>query len=246
MLLDRPAWWLSRRELCRWMAETETEQIIAATTHYRGRGFYASLAPLQSLPEITALVRRVQAAQPRVIVEIGTQLGGTLYMWCRTNPQAELIVSIDLPAGEFGGGYLPQRGKMYQTFVTDRPTTELALLRCNSHAPSTVTTLQRLLAGRPIDFLYIDGDHTYEGVRRDYELYAPLVRPGGLIAFHDINTHLDDHEVHRFWSELRDHEQIEEIIEAPKSARFGIGIVTCGRNTALTAQPQHFQRESQP
>jgi hypothetical protein len=34
--------------------------------------------------------------------------------------------------------------------------------------------------------LFIDGDHTYEGVRRDFEMYSPLVRKGGIIAFHDI------------------------------------------------------------
>ena len=33
-----------------------------------------------------------------------------------------------------------------------------------------------------IDFLFLDGDHSYEGVRRDFENYAPLVRPGGIVA----------------------------------------------------------------
>jgi hypothetical protein len=33
--------------------------------------------------------------------------------------------------------------------------------------------------------LFIDGDHRYEGVRRDFEMYSPLVGAGGLIAFHD-------------------------------------------------------------
>lgn len=37
----------------------------------------------------------------------------------------------------------------------------------------------------PLDILYIDGDHSYEGVKADYELHAPKVRPGGLIFFHD-------------------------------------------------------------
>jgi len=36
------------------------------------------------------------------------------------------------------------------------------------------------------DFLFIDGDHTYEGVEGDFEMYSPLVRRGGIIAFHDI------------------------------------------------------------
>lgn len=36
-----------------------------------------------------------------------------------------------------------------------------------------------------IDFIFIDGDHTYEAVKRDYELYAPKIKSGGLIFFHD-------------------------------------------------------------
>ena len=41
-------------------------------------------------------------------------------------------------------------------------------------------------AGRPLlDFLFIDGDHTAQGVYRDLELWAPVVKPGGLIAGHD-------------------------------------------------------------
>ena len=41
--------------------------------------------------------------------------------------------------------------------------------------------------GEKLDFLFIDGDHSYDGVKADFEMYAPMVRPGGLIAFHDIN-----------------------------------------------------------
>lgn len=39
---------------------------------------------------------------------------------------------------------------------------------------------------RPIDVLFIDGMHTYEAVRRDYDRFAPHVRDGGYIVFHDM------------------------------------------------------------
>lgn len=39
--------------------------------------------------------------------------------------------------------------------------------------------------GGPIRFLLVDADHSYEGVRRDFRLWSPLVEPGGLIVFHD-------------------------------------------------------------
>lgn len=37
----------------------------------------------------------------------------------------------------------------------------------------------------PIDFMFIDADHSYEGVKRDWEMWSRKMRPGGLIALHD-------------------------------------------------------------
>lgn len=56
----------------------------------------------------------------------------------------------------------------------------------------------------PYDLLFIDAGHTYHDVRADYETYARLVRPGGLIAFHDAlpRAAYPEVEVHRFLAEL--------------------------------------------
>ena len=40
--------------------------------------------------------------------------------------------------------------------------------------------------GGEIDALFIDADHAYESVERDFNIYAPLVRSGGIVGFHDI------------------------------------------------------------
>lgn len=37
----------------------------------------------------------------------------------------------------------------------------------------------------PIDLLFIDGDHGYESVRRDWLAFSPFVRPFGVVLFHD-------------------------------------------------------------
>ena len=62
-------------------------------------------------------------------------------------------------------------------------------MRANSHNLDTLNKVKRILADRPIDLLFIDGDHTYVGVKMDFEMYRPLVRKGGIIAFHDIVPH---------------------------------------------------------
>ncbi len=41
------------------------------------------------------------------------------------------------------------------------------------------------LAGRSIDFLFIDGDHSYEGIQGDWEAWQPLLQPGAVVGFHD-------------------------------------------------------------
>jgi predicted O-methyltransferase YrrM len=44
---------------------------------------------------------------------------------------------------------------------------------------------------RPIDLIFIDGDHTYEGVRRDWELFSPFLSRFGVAIFHDTTWHID-------------------------------------------------------
>lgn len=53
----------------------------------------------------------------------------------------------------------------------------------------------------PYDLLFIDGDHTYEGVKQDFEFYTPLVKPGGLILMHDICNRNTG--VPKFWEEIK-------------------------------------------
>lgn len=43
-------------------------------------------------------------------------------------------------------------------------------------------------AGEPLDFLIVDGDHTYEGVMRDVDAWWKHIKTGGLIFFHDVKV----------------------------------------------------------
>jgi len=78
------------------------------------------------------------------------------------------------------------------------------------------------------DILFIDGDHSYEGVKKDYLMYKDLVNPGGIIAFHDIirshNHEIQNCFVHNLWDEIKINKNVEEII-FPDLSWGGIGII---------------------
>lgn len=217
----------AKRELAPLLRLHSLPEIIKATDSYRGRGVYAHINALHDPRETLRLAEMVRQQAPRTILEIGTCWGGTLFVWCRSNPQAELIISMDLPGGKFGGGYAAERVRLYREFAAGRNHLDLRLLRLDSHSPVSLETVKQILAGRPVDFLFIDGDHSYNGVTTDFLMYGPLVRSGGLIAFHDIRTLTADHEVHRFWRELREKYRTEEIIADPSQREYGIGILHC-------------------
>lgn len=225
-MLDPLAWVLSRRELHGLLHFSDPRQIVEAARRYRGRGHYSRLRPVQKAWEITRLVERVAAQQPRAVLELGTAKGGTLWMWCRATT-ALRFVSVDLPGGLYGGGYHCRRQKLYREFIADRPHAEMTLIRADSHAEATLEAVTTALGGTPLDFLFIDGDHRYEGVRRDFELYQRLVTAGGIIAFHDILPRIafPDYGVHRFWAEVKPGYRHEELIEDPNQGMMGIGLL---------------------
>jgi predicted O-methyltransferase YrrM len=136
-----------------------------------------------------------------------------------------VIVSIDLPEGQYGGGSTPERAAEMQTLFP-RENQRLHLIRSDSHLPSTLEELERHLDGTELDFLFIDGDHTYEGVKKDFEMYSPLVGAGGIIALHDICTHPPKFNCHvdEFWHEVRDRYRHEEFV-SPPTDRGGIGVL---------------------
>lgn len=168
-------------------------------------------------PFISFMKRRVI----RTVVEIGTRKGGTLFVWCRLAEPDALIVSIDLPGGAFGGGYDESEIPRLRSF--GRSDQDLHFLRTDSHAPETRRQLLGILKGRSIDFLLIDGDHTYDGVRKDFELYSPLVKNRGLIAFHDIVHHeqVPRCQVDVFWNEIKSEYRHREFVSEGEERSWG-------------------------
>jgi len=107
----------------------------------------------------------------------------------------------------------------------------------DSHDPATVEKLKVKLEGRPIDLLFIDGDHSYESVKLDWNLYEPLVEH--IVAFHDIyGINPKDPAglgVYRFWDELVNAEKTRPIVIFKKDSsadwilQMGIGLLIKGK-----------------
>jgi cephalosporin hydroxylase len=79
-----------------------------------------------------------------------------------------------------------------------------------------------------LDFLLIDGDHTYNGVLGDFELYRDYVCDGGYIAFHDIKPPARENDpigVPQFWNEIKDQYEHWEITLGGNKLAAGVGIV---------------------
>jgi len=121
-----------------------------------------------------------------MLLEIGTTNGGTLFLFSHVAYKDAIIISVNLLGGRFSGGYSKWRKLLYKSFAL--PDQRLILLMADSHKDETLAKVKAkaILGETKLDFLFIDRDHTYEGVEKDFEMYSPLVRRGGIIAFHDI------------------------------------------------------------
>ena len=184
------------------------------------------IKPMQLKEEFAELLKIYVEKQPKIILEIGTARGGTLFSFCKLAPDDAILISVDLPNGKFGGGYPDWKIPLYQAFKKENQ--QLYLLRGDSHNIEILNKVKDILNGRNIDFLFIDADHTYEGVKKDFEMYSPLVKEGGIIAFHDIAPNgLEDFTggVPIFWKELKnDNFNYREFISDINQSGYGIGI----------------------
>jgi len=173
--------------------------------------------------EFLELAEMVKAQRCKYIMEIGTYRGGTLFVFSQLADAGSTVISLDFHLSFMGKVYGALQKPLLRKFV--RNGKSLFLLRQDSHLPETERVVRDILKGGQLDFLFIDGDHTYEGVRADFMMYSPLVRDGGLIAFHDVAESGGSREVHRLWEELKPNYKHEEFIHKTGSGAMGIGVL---------------------
>lgn len=195
---------------------------------------------IQNDDELLRFLERVRDLRPRVVVEIGTARGGMLFCFSQLAARDAVLVSIDLPGAPNCGG---QTEVERQVFATFGPLTQrFHFIPDDSHLAASRARLVEILAGRQVDLLFIDGDHSYAGCMADFSMYHDLVGPDGVIAFHDICTFPDEWPgagVGLAWQEIKAKYGGEEIIDPEGVStrqllpgqrwRWGIGVLEARR-----------------
>lgn len=140
--------------------------------------------------EFTILAYFLKSFQPHNILEIGCK-GGTFFLFNKYSTGKKIGIDID-------NQY--ELNMMFYTYGQD-----FTFINADSHLEETVNTVGSIC--NTFDFIFIDGDHSYDGAKKDFELYKKYLSPRGYIGFHDIDpNHVFKDgaggQVYKFWQEL--------------------------------------------
>lgn len=182
----------------------------------------------QNLLEFENLLTEFSNLNVNSFIEIGSLYGWTLQHFIHYANEGSTAISIDLPVRKFVGPGDWRVQKQEHNYKNVWPVwakqkkCKLYLIADESQKMETQQMVNDILKGNSIDFLFIDGNHTYSGVKMDFEIYSKLVRPGGIIAFHDIGEN-EEGGVYNLWQELKEkYNHKEFLLEENKEKGIGV------------------------
>lgn len=123
--------------------------------------------PLQRMRETAEMIRTARAINPKVVMEIGADKGGSLYHWCQCLPSVEMVIACEIRG-------LPYKAEFSAAF----PSMGFRWLVRESLPPPSY------LNEGSIDVLFIDGDKSL--MLADFDAYLPLMNPRGIVFLHDV------------------------------------------------------------
>lgn len=178
---------------------------------------------LQNAWEFKKLLSLYNELEPQAIMEIGSFYGGTLWYWL-ISYNVKKCITLDYPVPPSDGRYeeMIECRKKWDSWKSQYMVEEFHNVIGDSTSERSKEEINNILQERELDFLFIDGGHTYNVVKSDYETYSKYVRKGGLIAFHDV---VGLEEVKKYWNEVKVGKPYIEICENISNG-WGIGVLT--------------------
>ena len=150
------------------------------------------------------------------ILEVGSRFGGTLRRMAEVLAPQSTVVCIDLPM-EDGMTLDPAPSLRANCKRIQEMGHHVELFLANSRDP---VVIEKVRGYGPYDFCFIDGDHSYDGVKADWENYGPMAK---IVGFHDIIN--PPSEVDKLWAEIKPHYKHVEFINYDGGRQLGIGVL---------------------
>ena len=142
----------------------------------------------------------VANTKPKLIVELGTYKGNSLFAMAQAVKDLKLNTSlraVDTWQGDAHSGFYGD--EIWKTF--NKALEHYKDLDIHPHRMLFDQARDKFEDGS-IDILHIDGLHTYEAVKHDLDNWSPKVKSNGIVMFHDIAETGRDFGVYRLWEEL--------------------------------------------
>ncbi|MBR8834058.1 MAG: class I SAM-dependent methyltransferase [Stigonema ocellatum SAG 48.90 = DSM 106950] len=142
-----------------------------------------------SIDEKISIHRILSTHKEKLIcVEIGSFLGASACFICNAISQKSRLYCIDtwgnhaMKHSEEDDDIVDERNT-YPEFINNTQKYRSKIVQLRGWSDKVFDELQS--TEQYIDFLFIDGDHSYESVKKDWDLYSSLLKPGAIVAFHD-------------------------------------------------------------
>jgi len=191
--LAKPAYDATARGACRKAIESlknTTPAAIAAELE-KMRPQLHTAADMAALAQLVVASRREDDVI--LAVEVGSMLGDSAKAVCAAAEQKIHLLCVDTWRGaetDFGRTVYDELGEdNVYSFFAQNCSAEIHSGAIEPMRTSSLEAAEMLgLAGRLFDIVFIDADHSYEGVKADIEAWLPLVREGGILCGHDFGT----------------------------------------------------------